>query len=204
LNSGLDYTGSLIGLFGIYPCALAATGIALVLLHGSLFAAMKLPEPHSAALGKAARRFWYCSLLCIEGLVTVMALTLPSARHSWLFWCMVCFAALALAWIKVAGMGGNSRSAFYGSSAAIIAVMLMQGAALFPNLIRNSSDPLRSITIFNSSSATMTVSILTAIALPTTIGYLLLNRYLYRVFTGKLKSDPDSFYGNGKEPHDAG
>jgi cytochrome bd-type quinol oxidase subunit 2 len=72
----------------------------------------------------------------------------------------------------------------------------MQAAALFPDLIRSTADPSLSITIFNSSAAKGTLVVVTAFAVPATVLYLALNRYLYVTFRGKLSPGKDSYGGD--------
>jgi cytochrome d ubiquinol oxidase subunit II len=187
------YNGSILFLLQPYPLALAVTGIALIILQGSLFAACKLPAPFAEELRSAASRWWYIAGAVFVILTVTMLVMVPTARS------LPCAAAavtafLALAAAKILMRSARERSAFLASSIAIIAVWLMQAATLFPNLIRDAADPAASITIFSASAGLGTLRVLTCIAIPSTICYLGLNWFLYRAFRGKLAPGKD-FYG---------
>ena len=60
---------------------------------------------------------------------------------------------------------------------------------LFPNLIPSSMDPAQSLTIFNSSSSTYTLKIMTIVALmfvPIVIAYKI---WVYRLFRSRVTAD---------------
>jgi cytochrome d ubiquinol oxidase subunit II len=197
LTGPLAYNGSILFLLRPYPLALAVAGIALIVLQGSLFAACKLPAPFSGELRSTASRWWYIAVVAFVLLAGIMPCMLPAAR-SLPYAAAAAIAVLALGAAKIFVRRARDRSAFYASSLAVIAVWLMQAAALFPNLIRDTADPAASITIFSASAGLSTLRVLTGIAIPCTVLYLALNWFLYRAFRGKLLQGKDFYGTSGK------
>jgi cytochrome bd ubiquinol oxidase subunit II len=199
LTGSHEYGGSILFLFRLYPCALAATGIAIIILQGSLFAACKLPTPFSEELRTTASRWWHHAAVAFVLLAISMLFQAPQARSRPVFWVSATVAALALVATMILMRPGKERLSFLASSIAIVSIWFMQATALFPDLIRNSADSSRSITIFNGSAEIGTLRVLAGIAVPATILYLALNWYLYTTFKGKLSPGADLYGGDGKE-----
>ncbi len=199
LSGSLEYGGSIMALLRPFPLALAATGILLVVLQGSLFAACKLPPAFSGELRKTAARLWPVTVVAFVGLAGIMALQMPQARSRLLFWGATAATALALGAAKILMQREMDRHSFLATSFAVISIWLMQAASLFPDLIRNSADASESITIFNGSAQPGTLRVLTGIAVPAAIMYLALNWYLYATFKGKLSPGANLYGGDGKE-----
>ncbi|MCL6756296.1 MAG: cytochrome d ubiquinol oxidase subunit II, partial [Candidatus Rhabdochlamydia oedothoracis] len=73
-------------------------------------------------------------------------------------------------------------------------LMLLYAIGTYPDLIISSKDPKNlSLSIFNSSSSPITLSVIFIVALagaPLSIFYV---SYVYKVFKGKVKLDPTSY-----------
>ncbi len=90
------------------------------------------------------------------------------------------FAAQALA------RSGRSMAAFWASALAIVGVIGTAGAALFPFIMPSSLDPRASLTVWDSVSSQLTLSIMlwaTLIFMPIIILY---TSWAYRVMGGKV------------------
>jgi cytochrome d ubiquinol oxidase subunit II len=199
LTEAHEYGGGFLFLLRPYPLVLAVTGIVLIVLQGSLFAACKLPAQFSEGLRLTAARLWYVVAVAFVALVVIMVIRVPAARSGPLFRVAAAAAALALVATKILLRPAGERGAFLASSLAVVAIWFMQAGALFPDLIRSGGDPSMSITIFNAAAQRGTCAVLTAVAVPAAVLYLALNGYLYATFKGKL-SPGKNFYGDdGKE-----
>jgi len=83
--------------------------------------------------------------------------------------------------------------AFISSSATIIALVGLLGAALYPNLLPDTVHPQRSLTIFNASSSAATLSIgllFVIIGMPFVLSYTIL---IYWAFRGKVELTKQSY-----------
>ncbi|MCX6988975.1 MAG: cytochrome d ubiquinol oxidase subunit II [Chlamydiae bacterium] len=75
----------------------------------------------------------------------------------------------------------------------IALLILLFGIGTFPYLIRSSVHPDHSLTIFNTSSSPLTLSVLliiVCIGIPLVLAY---GFCIYRVFRGKVKMGPNSY-----------
>ena len=73
------------------------------------------------------------------------------------------------------------------SSLAFLGLWGIVGAVHYPNLVKASNDAALNLTLTNSSSTQLTLTVMLIIALvgmPIVIGYTI---YAYRVFKGKVK-----------------
>ena len=90
---------------------------------------------------------------------------------------------------------GAHLAAFASSCAAIFLLISTGMIGLFPNLIPSNLDPAHSLTIYNSSSSRLTLSIMTGVAVvfvPITIAYKI---WVYRVFRARVPvEDAESGY----------
>ncbi|MEN6466477.1 MAG: cytochrome d ubiquinol oxidase subunit II, partial [Syntrophaceae bacterium] len=82
---------------------------------------------------------------------------------------------------------GNAPGAFAASCATIVFVTFTGVIGLFPSLIPSSLDPAYSMTIYNTSSSRLTLSIMTVVALifvPIVIAYKI---WVYRTFSARVE-----------------
>ena len=104
-------------------------------------------------------------------------------------WCRASSAALsaspaatALLGVKLFARAGKYFSAFLSSCLTIISVVATGVIGLFPNMIPSRVDSAFNLTVYNSSSTTYTLQIMTVVALifvPIVIAYQL---WIYRIF----------------------
>ena len=83
-------------------------------------------------------------------------------------------------------LNGRTLSAFVASSLAIVGVIGTAGASMFPFVMPSSSDPRSSLTVWDSVSSHLTLSIMffaTLIFMPIIITY---TSWAYRVMSGKV------------------
>jgi cytochrome d ubiquinol oxidase subunit II len=93
---------------------------------------------------------------------------------------------------------GHFLGAFLASCAAVLLTVATGIAGLYPNLVPSRLDPAFSATVFNASSSTYTLKIMTIVALvfvPIVIAYQV---WVYRVFrhrvsASELAKDEDGY-----------
>jgi len=86
----------------------------------------------------------------------------------------------------VLARNGRTRAAFWASALAIVGVIGTAGAALFPFIMPSALDPNSSLTVWDSVSSRMTLTIMlwaTLIFMPLIILY---TSWAYRVMGGKV------------------
>jgi len=102
-------------------------------------------------------------------------------------------AMLAFANIPREFSKGNDGWAFLSSCGVIGTMILLFGLGTFPYLVISTIDPAYSLTIFNSCSSKLTLSLLliiVAIGIPLVLAY---GFWVYRIFRGKVKIGPTSY-----------
>jgi len=122
----------------------------------------------------------------IATLVSVPAAIAPFQQAPGL-WAIVVLNVLVIANIPRAIYQQRPGYAFLSSSTTIAALVLLFGAALFPNLVMSTVDPSLNLTIRNASSSISTLKIMSLIAV---IGMPLVLTYtgiVYWTFRGKVK-----------------
>jgi cytochrome d ubiquinol oxidase subunit II len=154
------YHGSLLSLLNPYGLLTGALFVLMFLTHGSLYVSVKTEGELSDRSTTLAGKMWFAEL-----------------------------AVAALLGIKLFLAKGSPLMAFSSSCVTIVMVVFTGVIGLFPNLIPSSTDTAYSLTIFNSSSSTYTLKIMTIVALvfvPIVIAYKI---WVYRIFRSRVTDD---------------
>ena len=183
------YHGSLLGLLNPYGLL---TGVLFVLLfaeHGALYAGVKTAGALSGTSLSVAGKIWpaltgtavvflvytaYATGLYGNYLKAPAALIVPLV------------AVTALISIRILLVRGAPLKAFTASCITIFFITLTGVVGLFPNLIPSSLDPAYSLTIYNSSSSSLTLGIMAGVALvfvPIVVAYKI---WVYRIFSSRV------------------
>ena len=184
------YTGGFFGL--LHPFALLAgvVSLAMLIMHGSAYAALKVGEPMSgraAAVGRAAAMVFAAAFIAagiwvalgleghhISSVVDPSGPSNPLAKHvalapgAWLAhyrthaWLWVLpMGALLAAGAAWASLGARRGGrAFVASSISVAGVILTAGVALFPFLMPSSIHPDEGLTVWDASSSALTLFIM--------------------------------------------
>jgi cytochrome d ubiquinol oxidase subunit II len=186
------YHGSFGQLFNPYGLLTALLFIVLFLQHGAAWLAFRTTGDLAERARRLAGALWYVVLAVVAGFLvsSVFATGLFGnyRAHPGLL-AVPLLAAAALVAVKL--WTGRSRPlpAFLCSCALIVLVMASALVGLFPNLIPSRSDPASSLTAFNSSSGTYTLTVMAIVALvfvPIVIVYQLL---VYRFFRAPVTGE---------------
>ena len=161
LDSGHNYTGTLLDLLNPYALLGGVTTLLLFFTHGVVFASLKT----EGELRERARR-----LAARSGLVTIVV---AAAFLVWTglafgtpwFWILALLAAAALIGAWLANARGGEGIAFSLLALTIAAAVLALFSALFPDVMPASNDPANSLTIANASSSTYTLTVMSWTAL---------------------------------------
>lgn len=183
-----NYTGSFFDLLNPYSLVMGLTGLMVFATHGALFIAMKSPESLSLKARAWASRSWIVALILFIVTVawTLMSQYVYSTLVLPLSFAFLVFISYLL--IKAYSNKKEDAKAFLASCAAILFAMCSYASALFPNMVPNTADMSRSLTVFNASSSETTLTVMLILALvgmPIVIGY---TAFIYKTFAGKVSA----------------
>ncbi|HOY58385.1 MAG TPA: cytochrome d ubiquinol oxidase subunit II [Verrucomicrobiota bacterium] len=192
-----EFAGTFLGLLHPYALLVGVTAVALFMMHGAIYVVMKTEGDLHAQAQQWVRPTMIFFILCYA--VTTMA-TLLYAPHMaarmrdnpWLF-TIALANVLAIANIPREIHHGRDFRAFLSSGCAMIALMMLFGLGLFPNLVLSNPNPALSLTAYNAASSPKTLGIMLTIAIigvPVVLAYTI---SIYWIFRGKVKLDRMSY-----------
>jgi cytochrome d ubiquinol oxidase subunit II len=197
LDANQEYGGGLLPLLHPYALLMGVTTVALFMMHGAIYVAMKTEGEL-----QAQARGWInnCIIFFIICFSTVTMATLIYVPHMadtvrsrpWMFSIAV-LNMLAIANIPREIHHGREGRAFLSSCLAMVALMALFGIDSFPYLVFNPADPELSLTAYNASSSQKTLGIMLTIALmgvPVVLAYTV---SIYWIFRGKVQLDRMSY-----------
>ena len=210
------YTGSFFGL--LHPFALLAglVSLAMLVMHGSVYAALKVGEPmarRAAAVGGWAAAVFVAAFVVagiwvtngigghrIDGVTDTLGPSNPLLKHvtvvagAWLdnfrshelLWLAPGIAVLAAALTWALLRAGRAGLAFLASGATLASTILTAGIALFPFLMPSSSHPDQGLTIWDASSSARTLAIMLIAVLVFLPIVLAYTAWVFRVLRGRI------------------
>jgi cytochrome bd ubiquinol oxidase subunit II len=197
INAEGMFTGTFLGLLNPYAILIGILSLVLFTMHGALYMAIKSSGKQQNRMAGISSKLWIL-LMILYILATLY--TLFSAAYlfdgvlgnplSWLFFLLL---LAALIFIPVAIKGKYFFRAFLASSLSILCLIGLPAVSMFPRLVPSLTDLSYSLTIYNSSSTSLTLKVMLIIALigmPFVIGY---NWYIYKKFGGKTVITEDSY-----------
>jgi cytochrome bd ubiquinol oxidase subunit II len=209
------YTGSFVGL--LHPFALLAgvVSLAMLVMHGSSYAVLKLGEPmasRAAAVGRLAAMVFAAAFI-LAGIWVAGSLTghvvssgadplgpsNPLTKHvslaagAWLtayrthpgLWVLP-LGALAAAAGAWSLLGARRGAAFVASAISLALVILTGGVALFPFLMPSSTDPDQGLTVWDASSSARTLFIMLWAVIIFLPIILAYTAWVFRVLRGRI------------------
>jgi len=190
---------------GILDWYTLLTGIiALVTLtaHGALYIAVKAEGDLNRRVHSIAMRLWPAQLgLTVIGLIATLSVrsgVLDNYKHHAIGFAIPVIVFGALAVMMHAMIRRWEKIAFVGSSVYVVGMLVGAAFALYPVVLPASTDPARSLTIYNASAGHhgLSVGIVWWIfGMVLALGYFF---YVYRTFRGKVRLDDE---GSGVLSH---
>jgi len=172
-------TTTVFGLFNGYAVLGGLLTLALFLLHGAVFLALKTDGP----VRLRARAFAAWSGLAVLPLLVAFAgWTQARSGEPWtLVPALVSVVALALG----AGLVRRGREgwAFTATTVAVAALAVLIFGSLFPDVLPSTTDPAFSLTVDNAASAPYTLTVMSWVAvvfLPLVLGYQAWSYWVFR------------------------
>ena len=186
------YTGTFLQLLNPFALLVGILGFALILLHGTLYLAIKTENPLRERLQQNAWNTWLTFAILYGITISYTAYLIPNLWHGLvlvrIFYVMPFAVLLA---IMAVGFGIRNRHpmfAFLANAFVIAGLIGLTGIGLFPNMAPSSIDPAYSLTIYNASSTPKTLGVMlviTLLALPLVLAY---TAFIYWVFRGKVRT----------------
>ena len=186
------YHGNFLSLLNPYGLVTGVLFVTLFVVHGAIYTGVKTSGAISERAVALAGKAWLVLLaVAVIFLVhTALATHLYENYISAPVLLVVPLAAVAaLILIKLFLVRSQALKAFVASCVTIVMVAFTGIVGLFPNLIPSSIDTAYSLTIYNSSSSRLTLTIMTVVALifvPIVIAYKI---WVYRLFRDKISPE---------------
>jgi cytochrome d ubiquinol oxidase subunit II len=197
IDANGEFAGTFFGLLHPYPLLIGITTVALFMMHGAIYGAMKTEgELHDKLRGWAMNSiifFVICS--ATTTMATLLYVPHMAARvrdNPWLF-SIALANMLAIANIPREFHRGKDWLAFLSSCAVMITLMMLFGINQYPNMVFSQPNSENSLTIYNAASSHKTLGIMLVIAcigVPIVIAYTVC---IYWIFRGKVKVDRMSY-----------
>jgi cytochrome d ubiquinol oxidase subunit II len=193
LDENGEFDGGFFRLLHPYALLLGLTTVALFAMHGAIYALMKTEGPFHNRI-----RRWInpCIITFIILYSATSQATLLYCPHMAInvkahpaFILIAGANMLAIANIPRAIHGKRDFEAFASSCAAMIALMALFGAGLWPNMLYSNPRPENSLTAYNASSSQNTLTnmlIIALIGVPVVLAYTV---SIYWIFRGKVQKE---------------
>jgi cytochrome d ubiquinol oxidase subunit II len=197
LGADHEFGGSFLGLLHPYALLVGVTTVALFMMHGAIYLAMKtegeLQMQIRGWIDKTIMVFIICYVTTtVATLLYVPHMLTPFKAYPVLF-LLPLLNLLAIANIPREVHHGHDFRAFLSSCAAVAALLALVGVGIYPNLILSQPLAANSLTIYNAASSHKTLQIMLIVALlgmPLVLAYTI---SIYSIFRGKVKLSDDSY-----------
>ncbi len=198
LDENGNFYGSFFSFFTPYTLMMGITGVALFMMHGSIYLNMKIEGPfHEKTKMWTNRTIIFFSMtyvLLTMATLIFMPHMLSKMRDKPYLFIIAVAAMLSIANIPRMVKKEKTGSAFISSCFSLTFLFSLFGIGTFPILIRSKIKPdLYSITIDNAACSEGTLKILliiAAIGVPLVLAY---GYWIYKIFSGKVKITASSY-----------
>ncbi|REF37239.1 cytochrome d ubiquinol oxidase subunit II [Thermasporomyces composti] len=181
LDDNHEYAGSLLDLVNPYALLGGLVTLALFVLHGAVFLALK-------TTGEVRERASRVASVVVAAAIAAGGLFLLLTQLQYgkpVTWLTVAVAAAGLVGAALANTRGREGWAFIGTGTAIVAAVVTLFLALYPNVMP-STIPGNSLTTTNAAATPYTLTIMTVVAVIFTPLVLLYQGWTYWVFRKRI------------------
>ena len=186
LNEQFQNTGGLFDLLNPYGLAGGVLFLVMFCLHGSLWLAIRSSGDLQRRAGAMAVRLWPLQLLLIVVFLIWSAMSTQLFANYMLMPLLFLILALPVGGLVMQRTYMAAKRwwmAWFSSAVTIAGVALFGVIGLFPAIIPSSLNPAWSLTIWNSSSSTLTLSIMLGVAVVFVPIVILYQIWAYRNFS---------------------
>lgn len=197
LNNQHEFIGSWLSFFNLFSIMVSITTLALFMLHGAIYLAMKTEKRLYTKLTILAKSFtvFFVVSFGITTLYTLLYIPHLSdkIRSNPAYFSLPLLMFLSIANIPRQLNKGKYRYAFISSSVTIASLLAMVALEVFPYLLYATNDLKNSITITNGASSLKTMKTLLLIAAIGTPLVGIYTTFVFWTFKGKVKLDETSY-----------
>ncbi len=183
INASHEYTGSFWDLLQPYGIMTGVTLVAICVLHGATFIALKTTDQVRARAWRVAR---YSAPITALLVIAFIAWTHVQARGGAFLNPVELIACLAVVAAAVQVQGHREGWAFAATTLTIAICITTIFTDLYPRVMVSSTSPAYSLTVYNSASPPYTLKVMTVVALvllPLVLGY---QAWTYHVFRQRI------------------
>ena len=178
-----SFTGRVWSIFTGFGVWTGLTLVALCLLHGATFLAIRT----TGDLRQRATRWSRMLGLVAFAMVAVFAVwTAVMAQPGWPAYLLLAVALIAILGAFLAGRGGAEKAAFTATAIAIAAAVGSLFASLFPRVIVSSTSSDYSLTVAGAASSDYALTVMTVVAAVFFPIVLLYQGYTYLVLRRRI------------------
>lgn len=185
--------GSQPGVLDWYTVLAAVVTLVALMMHGSVYVAMKTEGTLNARMRSIARWVWpVLAALTAISLVATLSIRpelLDNYKASPAGWIIPAVVAASLAGMLYFLRAGEEWNAFLSSCAYLVAMLSGAAFALYPALLPATTGAPNSITIYNAAAGADSLSIgliWWGAGMLIALGYFV---FVYRMFAGKVSAD---------------
>jgi cytochrome d ubiquinol oxidase subunit II len=180
-----------------YALIVAATTLALFMMHGALYLVMKTEHRLYARLTFIVKNTVIAFVLCYAVLTLYTLLYLPHLsdrfRSTPALFAIPLVSILAVANITRLVAAKRYALAFFSSSVVISSLFVLVAVEVYPNVVLSSLNVQHHLSIYNAASSDTSLGIMllfAAIGIPLVASYTL---FVFRTFRGKVQLDEHSY-----------
>ena len=197
IGPDFQFTGHWIEFLNPYAILVGITTLALFMMHGAIYLAMKTEGKLFAKVNQLLNKSIIFFVVSYSTVTVYTLISLPhltdNLRENVALFIVPLLAFLSIANVPRLVSKGKFVQAFLFSSLSMSFLLMLVAIELYPVLVRSTIDPQYSITVYNAASSEKSLSIMlimTAIGAPLVIAYTV---FVYRTFWGKVKMDETSY-----------
>lgn len=197
IGPGYAIAGSWLDLLNPYAIMVGVTTLALFMMHGAIYLAMKTEGRLFAKVNSLLTKSMIFFMVSYSIVTLYTLIYLPHLSDN-LHENAALFIVPLLAFLSIANVPrlvskGRYVSAFIFSALTMSFLLILVAIELYPVLVMSTIDPQYSLTVYNAASSDKSLEIMlimTAIGAPLVITYTV---FVYRTFWGKVKMDETSY-----------
>ena len=180
INSSHEYTGTFWGLFQPYAILTGITLVAICVMHGAAFIAMKTTDELRVRAWRIARRV---SPVTAALVLAFIAWTHVEAHGGAFLNVIELIACIAAVGAVLAVTGDHEGWGFAATAITMASCIITLFVDLYPRVMVSSTSPAYSLTVNNTASNGYTlklVSVIALVLLPLVLGYQAWTYYVFR------------------------
>ena len=197
LDQNKLFTGSFLGLLNPYSILIGVLTTVLFTMHGAIYLSLKTDGVQRDRAVKYARLCFgaFIILYAVSTVSTVFAAPylFEGITQKPLFWIFTLILLGSLLYLPVTLKKKKFSMSIVLSSLVIASILALASISLFPRLVPSITDLNNSLTIYNASSSSLTLSTMLIIALIGMPLVIIYTFFIYRVFKGKVVISKDSY-----------